>query len=493
MAGMLRRFLPVAALACAALTPPAHAAEFEWSPAGQIGQPRQGAGAVVLGDGRLLMIGGHDPRTGQDTASTELYDPRTNTWSPAPPMLETRAYPSAVRLRDGRVLVLGGQDQADHKSAELFDPATSTWARATSPTAPHANAPAVMLADGRVLFVGGNIYISPYDGGEIYDPVADRWTLTAAMGAARGVSQSVAALRDGRVLVVGGFDAGAAEIYDPRSDVWTPVAPPRDTRSGAGAATLPDGRVLVAGGWASTDGPTLGATARRTAEVFDAGTGAWSPTGDLNRPRDGAPMVTLAGGQPVYVGGWWATIVNRRLGEEFFEPTTEIYDAATGRWTPAAPLVYGRTGHTATLLPDGTLLVAGGVANGVAVTAAERLVPRPPAPPAPPPPTQPPTTQPGPRPGTLAFLRLPKRLKPTRAATIVVRLRCTGGPCSDRLILRGRGRTLAQRSFTAAAGKTITVRLKLGPAARRALRQRTTRVTLSLQRQGAKVRARVRA
>jgi hypothetical protein len=488
---MLRRTVLVAALACAALASPAQATNFAWTPAGEIGLPRYGAAPAVLNDGRVLMVGGRDPAGRRDTNTVERWDPATNAWTAVAAMHESRAWPTAVTLRDGRVLVAGGAFQPMYHSAEIYDPATGGWTRTADSSAPHSNAPAIVLGDGRVLLVGGNIYLFPHDGGEIYDPIADRWTETSAMPSALlGVSQSVVALRDGRILVVGGRDVSAAAIYNPGNDTWTPVTPPRALRNDAGMVTLADGRVLVAGGWANVDGPSLGATARRTAEVFDPATGAWTPTGDLLHPRwDGADLVLLASGEPVYVGGGWATIVNFNLGTSYVEPTAEAYDVATGTWRELAPMPFGRSHQITAPLADGTLLVAGGVGLGGVTVApqAQRMVPAAPAPAAPAAPVV--STPTGPRPGTLTFAKLAKRLKPSRAGSITVKLRCSGGRCNDRLMLRGRGKLLAQRKFSAAAGTTVSVKLKLSKAARRTLGKRTTRVTLGLLRQGTKVSA----
>src|SRR3954454_23896544 len=197
---MLRGSLLMAALVCATAVAPAHATEFEWSPAGQIGLPRYGASVAMLGDGRVLMAGGREQSTQPDTAAAELYDPRTNSWTPAPPMNEPRASATAVTLRDGRVLVVGGRDQADYRSAELFNPATANWTRAASANAPHDASSAVVLGDGRVLFVGGHVYDRQSGDAEIYDPAADRWSVTAAMRHLGGAGQAVAGLHDGRVL-----------------------------------------------------------------------------------------------------------------------------------------------------------------------------------------------------------------------------------------------------------------------------------------------------
>jgi hypothetical protein len=263
--------------------------------------------------------------------------------------------------------------------------------------------------------------------------------------------------------------------------------------------------VLVAGGRpGGAAGVMIDATAHRGSEIFDPATGNWSLTGDLLRPRaSGSDFATLPDGRIAAVGGSWATIVGpfgqRRLGQVSYEATAEAYDVESGTWQPLPSMAQPHAGAVTKTLVDGSMLVAGGATgpgNTVLTTAAERLVPRPATPAAPAPPVivaPNPAVPTRPKAGTLRLLALPKRLKPSRSGTLTVKLRCTGASrCVDRLVLRGRGRVLAQRAVSVRPGKTLRVRVKLSTAARRALRDRTTRVTVSLRQQGTKVNVSVR-
>jgi DNA-binding CsgD family transcriptional regulator len=157
-------------------------------------------------------------------------------------------------------------------------------------------------------------------------------------------------LADGSVLVVGGYPVGCATArrFDPGSDGWTTEEPMDAERCDHTATALVDGRILVTGG---------GSTA--TTEAFDPETGAWSATGNLSEPRWLHTATRLADGRVLVVGGI-------RPFQEFVEmdftpiASAEVFDPRTGAWTtingPAAP----RYGHTATLLPNGDVLVAGG-------------------------------------------------------------------------------------------------------------------------------------
>jgi hypothetical protein len=341
---------------------------------------------------------------------------------------------------------------------------------------------AVALADGRVLVMGGGRYVD--NTAEIYDPATNRWTTTTPMPRATG-GASVVRMQDGRVLVAGGYDDGeltTAYVYDPTTQLWTETTPTNGIRLESGAAVLPDGRVLVAGGWRYPIGLPYGAEyGTKTAELLDPVTLTWTPTGSMAVGRgEGATLISTPDGTPVFIGGIWGT---NNGGWLHNEESVEAYDAATGTWRFIAPMASHRHDHIALTLANGTLLVFGGSPYP---DGAERLVPRPPAAAATPTPvpTVPPkpTATPAPVVGKLAFARpLPNRVKLDRSGSLSVRLRCSGGPCRDRLVLRdGKRHALARRDVRAKAGAIVTVKLKPSASTRRKLRHRKTPATLSL-------------
>ncbi|WP_052499540.1 Kelch repeat-containing protein [Streptomyces vietnamensis] len=117
-----------------------------------------------------------------------------------------------------------------------------------------------------------------------------------------------------------------------------------------GPVTLHDGRVLAAGG----AGRLLEALA--DAAVFDPASGTWTETGRLHEARRIHSLTVLRDGRVLAAGGI--------TGPQAFPPSavagSELYDPEAGTWTPAAPMAGARYGHSATLLPDGRVLVAGG-------------------------------------------------------------------------------------------------------------------------------------
>jgi hypothetical protein len=183
------------------------------------------------------------------------------------------------------------------------------------------------------------------------------------MATARGYAVW-ASLPDGRVLVAGGDGPGgvtSAEIYDPASGVFTATGPMSTTRGGRlnQMAPLPGGKFLVAGG---TNGRCD--TAWSSAEIFDPSTGTWSLTGSMSVARSDPSVIALAGGQVLVVGGYdqlsgdCSTVMAEAL------TSAEIYDPASGSFTPTAAPMTPRANAWATSLPNGDALIVAGEEHG---------------------------------------------------------------------------------------------------------------------------------
>ena len=106
------------------------------------------------------------------------------------------------------------------------------------------------------------------------------------------------------------------------------------------ATLLPNGKVLVAGG-AGSSGNYLA-----SAELYNPASGSWTPTGSLANARYAHTATLLPNGKVLVAGGAGTS--------------TELYDPASGTWAVTGNLATGRLYHTATLLPNGKVLVAGG-------------------------------------------------------------------------------------------------------------------------------------
>lgn len=319
--------------------------------------------ATRLLDGRVLAAGG----SSGPVPSAELYDPDSGRWTATGSMAELHFNHSATLLPDGTVLTLGGYYNEPLAMAEVYDARSGAWTAIASMTTPRIGHTATLLPAGRVLVVAGGGEVTLAEGpaygatAEIYDPGTGRWTATASMGKARA-GHTATLLPDGRVLVVGGSigdDATgrSAELYDPSTASWTASGGMAEARSGHSATLLADGRVLVVGGvgLGSTPDPLV------TAELYDPSTGRWTATGSMAEARPNRHTATLLPDGMILVTGAWneGGVANDPVGR-----SAELYDPITGQWTATANMLVARVGPTATLLSDGTVLVAGGDFSG---------------------------------------------------------------------------------------------------------------------------------
>lgn len=213
---------------------------------------------------------------GTDTA--ELYDPKTGTFTATGSMTIARDGASAVRLADGRVLVCGGdvnvgslsQDTIpptpDHATAEIYNPATGKFSAAGAPGTSNLRNSSVLLRDGRVLIAGVPDPVNSSSSFSIYDPATGTYLSNDSYVGATGDSgaaiaagtklffNSVALLADGRVLLVGAQTLDSASgvttvtsrcaLYDPASGKTSPAG---ESAYIGIATTLLDGRVLITG------------------------------------------------------------------------------------------------------------------------------------------------------------------------------------------------------------------------------------------------------
>jgi N-acetylneuraminic acid mutarotase len=325
-----------------------------WVPGPPMADARESHTATVLKDGRVLVV----------SAQAEEYDPVGNRWLAAATPPITLTSKTATLLDDGRVLVVGGIDSTTGRSvpnAELYHPGTNTWIAAGSMAGRRYDHTATLLRDGRVLIVGGTRSTVVLDSVEIYDPRTNAWSPGASLLAPR--SEHIATLlQDGRVLVAGGNgDTGqvltTAELYDPASNKWTPTGQMAVARHFFSATLLDDGAVLVAGGF-----PHPEQVGQVIAELFHPATETWSPAGSLTQPAvvgDGFAMTILRDGRVLICGGESHTNLAIR-------PTGgSIYDPRINSWSPTSDMTRGRVAHSASLLTNGRVLVAGGRDNYV--------------------------------------------------------------------------------------------------------------------------------
>jgi hypothetical protein len=166
------------------------------------------------------------------------------------------------------------------------------------------------------------------------------------------------------VLVAGGLGSSgdalaSAELYDPATGTWSATTSLNTARTFHTATLLANGQVLVAAG----DGSPPAFDSLASAELYDPATGDWTATGALNTARGEHTATLLPDGKVLVAAG-------ETPGGLL--TSAELYDPTAGSWSATASLNTARANHTATLLADGKVLVAGGFP---ALTSAELFSP----------------------------------------------------------------------------------------------------------------------
>jgi uncharacterized delta-60 repeat protein len=330
-----------------------------WKVTTPLNTARRGHTATLLPNGKVLVAGGISNQT--TFASAELYDPVSGTWTATATMNTARGDHTATLLPNGKVLVAGGGNSTGIVStAELYDPASGMWTTTGSLNTGRAVHTATLLPNGQVLVAGGADYSgNAYSSAELYNPISGKWTLTNSLSTAR-LRHTASLLPGGKVLVAGGYyssggitSIATCELYDLAAGTWTTTGPLNTARYGATATLLPSGQVLTAGGTSDEINPLA------SAEVYEPIAGMWTVTNSLNAARNFHTATLLPGGPVLFVGG---------DGNSGPLSSTEDYDPslnpATGSWTNTGALSTVRYNHTATLLPNGNVLVAGGAEAG---------------------------------------------------------------------------------------------------------------------------------
>lgn len=289
------------------------------------------------------------------------------------PLGDGRQIHTATTLADGRVLVVGGFGNKDNPlaSAVLFDPRKNAFSPTGSLATPRGFQTSTLLADGHVLVTGGGpaawVNDDPYLAtAELYDPATGTFSPTGSMTVTRE-NHTATLLNDGRVLIAGGNDVldhatTAAELYDPETGTFSATGSMGTARGYHTATLLKDGRVLIAGGSPSNNAP--GASIF-TAELYDPTTGTFGPTGRLAIAHMFHSATLLADGRVMIAGG---------DGDAGDLATVELYDPISGTFSETGKMNIPRVFQPAALLRDGRVLITGGggdYATGNFLTSAE--------------------------------------------------------------------------------------------------------------------------
>jgi hypothetical protein len=288
-----------------------------------------------------------------------------------PNLSHARSNHSSTLLPDGRVLIIGGAPEAISNTVELYDPATGSFTKTVNTVRGRTDHTATLLPNGQVLIVGGRASAGY---AELYDPATGQFTPTGNLNYPRA-AHTATLLPDGKVLIVGG-DNGAtwngstgypaqAELYDWNTGTFTPTGTLATARYRHTATLLPNGQVLIAGGSSST------ANTLSSVELYTPSTGQFTAAPAMYQARAYHTASLLNNGKVLFVGG-----------SNSYDPpapresawTSELYDWAEGESTDLGFLFRWRFRHTATVLPNGYVVVVGSCQTPNSYEATERRV-----------------------------------------------------------------------------------------------------------------------
>jgi hypothetical protein len=304
-------------------------------------------GGIFLPDGRIFY------RSQTYNPGSAIYDPASGTLS----AVSGNLFPSpgaATQLADGRILIT----ESDTVRAELYDPVAQTFTLTGNMTAILSGAQIVLLSDGRVLFMGWytqNPQAIPVDlTPEIYDPASGTFS-AAGTWPGEGAAGTATLLPDGTVLVTA-YYSGDTAIYDPIRSTFTPL---NFTLYSEAAILLASGKVLFVSG--IDDLSCGGGVPGGQLPLYDPISKTFRLTAGKTQAGQIQESVTLLGDGTVLLAGGWICPGNSTAAHEFGpDNRAQIYDPVTDTFTATENMTNGRSGCCGPLLPDGTVLLAGG-------------------------------------------------------------------------------------------------------------------------------------
>lgn len=280
-------------------------------------------------------------------------------------MQESRYQPQVVKLQDGRILVMGGRgkDARILASSEIFDSRVNAWIAVGSMMSERYYHRATLASNGRVIVTGGINLSGPLASVEIFDPETYEWIPAAPMLSSRREHVAIEA-QPGLIVVAGGGNPHVPRVtrterLSLEDGQWREGSElPTGLANAAVSERLSDGSVFAIGGYAD-DGD-----ASNTVQQFVPATSSWKLGVSTLVRRDYATVNMLPGPRLFLVGGVQDNGVV--LGSsEFFN-----FDR---KWVTGPSLNIPTWDHRALALPNGRLLVIGGITRGFATTARSEI------------------------------------------------------------------------------------------------------------------------
>jgi WD40 repeat protein len=322
--------------------------------------PRAGHTATRIANGNVLIAGGCIAQgcENQLTSTAELYDPTQKTFINTGNLNVARVGHRAILLGSGKVLLLGGwAGNAATATAELYSSETGTFDLAGKMLEPRDGFTATRLQDGRVLITGGyNGAMNRLSSAEFYDPVTQISISISPMSEPR-MAHSASLLSDGRVLIVGGSRSrgkvlSSAELFDPRTETFSAIGNLSTPRHKHAAVTLKDGDVLIVGGAGAGDFDEQ----YNSTELFNLTTLTFKTTATMQGQRFKiSDAVTLLDNGNILVAG--------------SDSQAELYNTTANRFSNIdGSLGLDLSYSTATQLENDQVLITGGYNDNLHVT-----------------------------------------------------------------------------------------------------------------------------
>lgn len=342
-----------------------------------IGAARALHQAVALADGRVLLIGGEGNGVASPT-SVAAFNWQTRTFSSIGDLMTGRSEHTATVLGDGTVLIVGGSRfTSGTPLAERFDPRTGvSRATAGQPIDNRWQHTATLLPDGKVLIAGGRTggANANSDTMDLFDPATDQFTRLPARLAFKRLGHVAVKVTDTTVILYGGATSAGGyappEGFDIPSRTASAMAPrPSDPASRVNAATvkLANSDYLVAGGAVLPNFAPLASVA-----AIAVGGVAINTVAPMTTARTALAAATLADGRALLTGGAIDDPSGDPRKPQIALASTELYTLAPNSVQAGPSMAFARSNHTATALPNGMVLVAGGYgADGLALANAE--------------------------------------------------------------------------------------------------------------------------
>jgi len=280
-------------------------------------------------------------------------------------MSAARSQHTSTLLNTGKVLIAGGTDAngVAQSTAELFDPASGTFTPTGSMGSPRYAFATTLLNNGKVLITGGlDASVNALSSAELYDPNTGAFSSTKGTMVAPHSGHTATLLKTGKVLIAG-LGNGIAELFDPNTGVFTQTGSMVEARSLHTATLLNDGKVLIAGG---INGLPPNTNVLSEAELYDPNWGTFTPTiHSMTAARQWHTASLLGDGTVLIAGGLADNATAAIATAEVFDPANETFTVTKGTMT--SPRYF----HAATVLPDGTVLVCGGGSGTATLSSAE--------------------------------------------------------------------------------------------------------------------------